>query len=250
MKRHNVLALISACFISFGTHAAEAGFYLGVEGGQSRAEIGADSRALVAQQGIPVGASSDERDATLGLYLGYALSKHFAIEIAYSDLGESRYTAERDINLGFPLIPDSGAAAFVPNPSAGFFVGNPVAGVALIPTRQQTTLDSKSFALSLIGRYPLAETVSFIGRAGLSTHRLEADLRAWFDEREITVIAGDLEESAAAALVGAGVEWDLHPKWHVRLQVQRHFMFDDAQFVRDVKRGDITTFTVGAAYRF
>jgi hypothetical protein len=246
MKRHHVLALISVCFISFGTYAAEPGFYLGVEGGRSRADVESETIALM--PGTLIDERVDESDRTFGLYLGYSFSRHFAIELAYSDLGETRLTAERDVDLGFPVpgvIPDLGNAVLVPRPPVGTL--NPV---FVIPELQETTIDSKSFTLSLVGRYPLAETVSFMGRAGLSAHLLDADYRVWFDDREAIVRVGDLDESAGAALVGAGIEWDFHPNWHVRLQAQRHFMLDDASFISNVKRGDVTTFTVGTAYQF
>lgn len=93
-------------------------------------------------------------------------------------------------------------------------------------------------------------TLFVTGRAGLAAHVLETDLRFWFQEDEVIAIGGAFEQSSGAALLGAGVEWDFHPNWHARLQIQQHFMLEDEGFPSNVSRGDVTTFTGGIGYRF
>lgn len=255
MKRHYVLGMLIAwCIAPISASAVEPGFYLGVEAGQSRARIGMGD-SVVASLGAVTGTSSDERDTTLGLYVGYTLSNHFAIEFSYADLGESAYTIERETDLVLPPIPT--IPSFRPNPGTlpPFFTDVPGSGVItgpvfIVPEREETTIDSQSFALTLVGRYALTERVSFIGRAGLSAHLLDANLRFWFDGQEGAVRIGDLDESAAGGLVGIGVEWDFHSSWHLRVQAQRHFMLEDASFINNVERGDVTTLTGGIGYRF
>ncbi len=234
MRRHLVL-LISLCGASAIAEAADRGFYLGIEVGQSRSDVGMGD-ALVFQRGTLIGTSSDETDSAYGAYFGYALTKHFAIELSYSDLGEVRYTEVRDVPPPLPFPPPA--------------FGAPVSGTALIPERQETTIDSESFSLALIGRYPFTDTLFFIGRAGLAAHVLEGDLRVWFREDEITVIGGAFEQSSGAALLGAGLEWDFHANWHARLHIQQHFMLEDEEFASNVARGDVTVYTAGLGYRF
>ena len=220
--------LIVLCAASPSTETQ--GFYFGVEVGQSHLDVGMGD-GVVVQRGILTGTSRDEKDSAYGAYLGYAITKHFGIEVSYSDLGETRYTEERDVPP--PLLPQP--------------LGS---GVVLLPERQETTIESESFSLSLIGRYPLTETLFFSGRAGLAAHVLKDDLRFWFRGEEVTVIGGDFEQSSGAALLGAAIEWDFHPNWNARLQIQQHFMLEDEKFPSSVERGDVTVYAAGIGYRF
>src|SRR5690606_8867295 len=103
--RHYVLAILIAIYFAAASASAdERGFYLGIEAGQSRAQIDMGENAF-ALQGIVTSTSSDERDTTLGFYVGYTVSNHFAIEFSYANLGESVYTVERDVDLLFPPVP-------------------------------------------------------------------------------------------------------------------------------------------------
>lgn len=233
MQNHIALAvLVTLCAAPASAESADSGFYLGVEVGQSSSDLSTGG-AFAVQRGTLTGASSDEEDSAYGAYFGYAVSKHFAIELSYSSLGKARYTEERDVPP--PTLP-------FPTP--------PFAGVVVIPERQETTLDSESLSLAVIGRYALTETLSLTGRAGLAVHRLKGDLRFWFDEDEVTVINGAFEQSSGAALLGAGLEWDFHPRWHARLQIQQHFMLEDEELRSNVARGDVATYTAGVGYRF
>ena len=232
MRRDIALGLvISMCAAASSTQAQ--GFYLGVEVGQGQSDVGMGD-GLVFQRGTLIGTSRDQEDSAYGAYFGYAITKHFGIELAYSNLGETRYTEDRDVPPP-TLLP-------VPPPSAGTRV--------LFPERQETTIESESFSLSVIGRYPLTETLFLSGRAGLAAHVMKGDLRVWFRAEEVIVIGGAFEQSSGAALLGAGLEWDLHSNWNARLQIQQHFFLEDEQFTTNVARGDVTLYTAGLAYRF
>lgn len=234
MKRHLASGLlVLLCAAPAVAESADHGFYLGVEIGQSSSDVGPGG-AFVVQRGTLTGTSTDGEDSAYGAYLGYAVSRHFSVELSYADLGEVRYTEERDVPP--PAFP-------VPTPP---FVG----GVTVIPEREETTIASESLSLAVIGRYALTETLSLTGRAGLAVHRLKGDLRFWFREDEVTVINGAFEQSGGAALLGAGLEWDFHPRWHARLQIQQHFMLEDEELRSNVARGDVATYTAGVGYRF
>jgi opacity protein-like surface antigen len=233
MRKDVVLGLaILMCAAAPSTSAR--GFYVGVEVGQSHSDIGMGDR-FVAQRGTLTGTSRDEKDDAYGAYFGYAITEHFSIELAYSNLGETRYSEERDVPppLLFPVRPPSS-----------------VSDALLLPERQETTIESESLSLSLIGRYPLTETLFLSGRAGLAAHAMKGDLRVWFRGEEVIVIGGAFEQSSGAALFGAGLEWDFHPNWNARLQIQQHFRLEDEQFTSNVAQGDITVYTAGIGYRF
>lgn len=233
MRKEVVLALISGSSAIAPTAMAQ-GFYVGLEVGESRSDIERGD-GLVLGPGAITSTSKDGNDNAYGAYLGYTITKHFSIELAYSSLGESRYTEHRDVPP-FPLLP-------VPRPPLG-------GGVVLLPERQDTLIESESFSLSLIGRYPLTATLFVTGRAGLAAHVSKSDLRVWFRGEEVTVVGGVSKQSSGAALVGAGIEWDLHPNWNARLQLQQHFLLEDEEFITNVALGDVTVYTVGIGYRF
>ncbi len=143
MRRHHGLGLlIVLCAASANAESAEQGFYLGIEAGQSRSDIGMGD-GLVVQRGTLTGTSRDKRDSAYGVYVGCAVTKHFGIELSYSNLGEVRYTEERDVPPPLPPPAFGGGGSTV-----------------LIPERQETTIDSESFSLAVIGRYPLTDTLS------------------------------------------------------------------------------------------
>jgi opacity protein-like surface antigen len=226
MQAHHVFAsLLLVCFTPWHAEAADVGFYLGFEGGQSRSEMGRSDNVLV--RGTLIDSSSDETDETFGLYGGYAFTKHVAIELAYADLGEASYTEVRDLS-DFPPFP-------FPSPGS--------------TERQLTTSEGESLSLSLLGRYQFAAGLFLLGRAGLAIHRLESDIRIWIDDEPITVVGGNDDVSAGMGLLGLGVEWSFHPRWSLRLHAQHHFALEDEQIIL-AERGDVSLFTAGIGYRF
>jgi Outer membrane protein beta-barrel domain len=223
---HVVASLLLIWITPLRADAADVGFYVGIEGGQSHSELGPSDDRLILHRGTLLDSSSDRRDETFGLYGGYSFAKHFAIEFAYADLSQASYTAVRDLP-GFPGFPVSPAGI----------------------ERQQTTSESESLSLSLAGRYEFAANLFLTGRAGVAIHRIESDIRVWLNDQPITVIGGNDDGSTGMGVLGPGVEWGFHPRWNVRLQVQRHFALEDEQ-INLVERGDITLFTGGVGYRF
>src|SRR5690606_24434638 len=179
--------------------------------------------------------SRDEDDRAFGVYVGYAITPRFGIELAYTDLGETRYTEDRDVPS--PTLP-------FPPPFDDVFFRD-----AIVPEREQTTIESESLSLSLIGRYPLTEALFVVGRAGITVHRSETNIRFWFNENETTVINGASENSDGAVNLGIGIEWDFHRHWHARLQLQRNFALEDEECIAQVVRGAATPLTAGVAYR-
>src|SRR5690606_9854084 len=110
----------------------------------------------VITRGTITGTSRDEDDRAFGVYVGYAITPRFGIELGYADLGETRYTEDRDVPS--PTLP-------FPPPFDDVFFRD-----AIVPEREQTTIESESLSLSLIGRYPLTEALFVVGRAGITVH--------------------------------------------------------------------------------
>jgi opacity protein-like surface antigen len=203
-----------------------------------------------------VDTSSDEKDSTLGLYGGYTFAKHFAIELSYTDLGESSFTTVRDIELGLPF-PFPFPATPAPAPVFAFRPYNPqtpfysvvAAGTAAFRSQQTMTFDSEALALTLLGRYELGRGFSVLGRAGIAVHRIKTDIEVSTNGLPSIVVGGVDESSAGAAVLGVGGEWSFHANWAVRLQAQRHFLLEEED-INLVERGDVTMMTAGIEYRF
>src|SRR5262245_1989073 len=132
MQAHRVFAsLLLICFAPFHAGAADTGFYVGIEGGQSRSEMGPRDDMLTL--GTLIDSSSDETDQTVGVYGGYAFTEHVAIELAYADIGEASYTEVREFtDFPFPPFPP-------PFPER--------------TERQLTTVEGESLSLSVLARY-------------------------------------------------------------------------------------------------
>jgi hypothetical protein len=240
--------LFGCVFLSFSA-SADVGFYIGLEAGQGRAQLTEENDDPVFSQGVRLDQSADREDKTFGLYGGYAFTKHFAIELAYADLGETSFTTVSNITLAFPFPFPSGSLAEnfrVPSyPASGY-----VATVAALPIEVRTiTLDSEALSLALVGRYELAGGFALLGRAGLAVHRTESSLEVSLGPTPVRVIGGEGKASSGAAVLGIGGEWAFHPDWAVRLQAQRHLLLEEEE-IYPVDRGDVTTITAGIEYRF
>jgi opacity protein-like surface antigen len=254
-----VFLFVSAMISPICSDAADMGFYIGVDAGQSKTELDFDEPPRlflgpVLPTILPTTLSHDERDTAVGLHVGYAFSKRFAIELAYSDMGEVSFTRSLDLSN----IPTASAT---PNPNFPFptFPGVPVPGPPLggrdifvavaIPEREEVTLESKSLSLTIIGRQPLGDKVALFGRAGVAAQKIDSSISAWMDNQPIRVIGGDDEHSTGAAVLGLGADWQFHPRWNLRIQGQRHFTLGDESVIF-VDIGDVTLFTAGVGFKF
>lgn len=198
---------------------ADEGFYLGIEGGQGRTELKLDDSYTANET------YSDGSDTLVGAYIGYAFTKQFAFELAYSDLGTTTFTTIRR----WLAIPDR----------------SPMLEEA------RTTFESEAIAASLLGRYELVSGFSLTGRAGMAFHRYESTLRGWTNGQPgFCPTCSDRDGKEPAFLVGVGAEWSFHPHWAVRLQAQRRFINVRQEDIAEIRRGDVTMVTGGIEYRF
>jgi opacity protein-like surface antigen len=249
-----ILSLLVAVLSPMYSEAVERGVYVGIDAGQGRTELEADQPVFSIGPPLPTRFSHDERDTSVGLHIGYEFSNRFAIELSYSDLGETRSIREVDLS-GVPVGQPSPNFSFTDFPP--FLVdrpsfGPPVAGVAvafLVPEREVVTFESKSLSLSMIGRFPLGESVSIFGSAGISAQKIDSNISIWNGGQQALVINGDDEHSSGAGVLGLGAQWAFHPRWYMRAQVQRHFTLGD-ESVLFASVGDVTLFTGGVGFKF
>jgi OOP family OmpA-OmpF porin len=170
---------------------ANTAWYAGATLGQSRATIDEQRiRTSLAANGATVtGFSSDGRDRAYSVFVGKQLSRYFAVEAGYFDLGKFNFNSTT-----------SGGGTF--NGEAGF----------------------KGANVDLVGQYPLTERFSVLGRAGLQYSRATDH----FTGNRLTAVTNpNPSRSRAGAKFGLGLEYKLSEALAMRAEVTR-FRIDDA----------------------
>jgi opacity protein-like surface antigen len=155
------------------TSEGKPAWYGGIDLGRSRLGLGGgDFDNALANQGIGASSSNERSDTSLGFNVGYLVNRNFAIEGAYTRLGQFDYSAA------------------VSSPAADTVSGK-----------------YKAHALSLsgVGILPLQQNWSIYGKAGLA--RTKADLEA--SSATGAVAAGNTSDSRTGLLIGAGAMYDL-----------------------------------------
>ena len=195
---------------SAGALAADPGWYLGGNLGQSAAKIDDDKiRQNLAGQGLTMTSiSDDEREFGFKLFGGYQFNRHFALEGGYFNPGEFSFTAQTS--------------------PPGTLSGNAkVQGLFLDPV--------------LI--LPFTEKFSAFGRAGLTY--IDAD--STFAATGSASAPANGDKKSVNYVVGAGLQYDFTPRFGMRAEVER-YRIDDA--VGAGNEGDIDFASIGVVWRF
>jgi opacity protein-like surface antigen len=115
--------------------ATESGFYLGLNVGQSKFEVGDDTEEFIDLFGS---SDIDDSDTAWNLAGGYRFNPYFALELSYVDLGQASAYGEDNFGSFYERVDFSAessgfAIALVPaipagpvefNPRVGFYLGN------------------------------------------------------------------------------------------------------------------------------
>jgi opacity protein-like surface antigen len=133
---------------------------------------GGDFDNALARQGIGASSSNDRSDTSFGFNVGYLVNRNFAIEGAYTRLGEFNYSA---------------AAS---SPAADTISGK---------------YKASALSLSAVGILPLQQNWSVYGKAGLA--RTKSELTAGSDTGAVAV--GNASDSRTGLLIGAGAMYDI-----------------------------------------
>src|SRR3977135_2980102 len=160
---------------SVRAQGVEGPWYGGIDLGRSRLGLGGgDFDSALANQGIGASSSNDRTDTSLGFSVGYLFNRNFALEGAYTRLGEFNYSA-----------------------------------VASSPAADTISGKYQAHALSLprIGILPLRQSWSVYGKAGVA--RTKTDLEASSDTGAVAV--GNTSASRTGLLTGAGGRSDSTP---------------------------------------
>jgi OmpA-OmpF porin, OOP family len=198
--------------------AAELGWYVVGYGGESSASGASQGEAddnLVAIFGsvgldvVDLTSTLDDSDTGFGLAGGYQHNDHFAMEVAYVDLGSVDYRASVTVSDGVDV-----AAADVGLESSA---NGPV--------------------VTVLGILPIGERFSLFGRVGLSFLSADGTARITLD--------GDSQQASQSSqkfdpVLGVGAELSLSKHFAVRLAWDRYFDVGTENVIGDIDADLIT----------
>jgi OOP family OmpA-OmpF porin len=209
-RTSGLLCLLSLALVASPPALAQApGWYGGFGVGPSRSDID-DARISGAVLGGGVTATTtdkDNRDTGYKLYGGYQFHRFFALEGGYFDLGRFDYTATTS--------------------PAGTLQGD---------------MRFRGLNLDAVGRLPLTEKLTALGRVGLTY----VDTSDRFQGSGAAVVAdphpGKRED---AYKYGVGLEYELTQAVALRLEAERYRINDGVG-----NRGNVNLVTAGLVFRF
>src|SRR5688572_30958478 len=179
--------------------ADDAGWYIGGNAGQSRADIDDEEiTGSLAGAGF-TNTSIDEDDSDFGykLFTGYQFNRYFAFEAGYFDLGDFAFEATT-------------------NPAGT------LSGEAKV----------RGINLDAVGIVPFTDNFSAFARVGANY----AETKASFTGTGAVVVPGDGEfkDRDWNPKVGLGLEYDLTESWSIRLEAERYRVSDAVDNDADV----------------
>lgn len=215
------------CGVAVGQ--AHASGYLLLEGGKSYADLSTQpfDRAATAWLASPTASSaqvnSDDSDTLWRLGVGYALSKQFAVEFYYEDLGDYQATMNLNGTNG------QGATAQL----------NATEAVKL-----------SGLGAQLVGQWPLTSHVSLLGTAGVAylenERRYDATVANFNAPIQTTTNINDDRHTWAPTL-GAGVQFSVTEELSLRGRYTRYF---DAGETDNLPAFDLDLISAGVTWHW
>ena len=204
-----VVTLVTAAFIA-PTHAAETGWYAGVDLGRSiLPDVGGDDASL--NGFLLTNTDTDQSGQLWAARLGFRFSKYFSMEAGYLDLGES---TAKFVNATAPV-----------DATVSFGARGPT--VAFIPS------------------YPFGRWEPFLKVAMLWQH-VDADVRGTLPGPAGAFRVGATEEGMKV-FWGTGVRFNFNEHWHAKLELNWFGQLGDEE---PTGEGSAIASSLGAAYRF
>jgi OOP family OmpA-OmpF porin len=219
------LGLSLAMAVSTAATAQEANWYVGIQGGQSKADLNQDEYDELAidafsQFGnlLEGDSSLDDGDTTWSIFGGFRINEYMAFEAGYLDLGSPSYRAD---------------VLFEP-------LGVPPA----IDAFMNIEFNATGFTTAFVGSLPLGEMFDVHGRLGIFFSETEIEIRVGDDQfSETQRITGDDTD----IFYGAGAALHLGPSWSLSLDYQ---LYNDVGNEDNTGETDVDSVTLAAMYRF
>lgn len=178
------------------------------------------------------GGSDDSDTATLGIFAGYRFSKHFAVELAYTQLGD--YDA-RALGNNFATVTITDPLSTPPDELVDIVTvgeaGNSTAN-----------LEASAFSVSVLGSLPIGKNHSVYGKVGMArwdtdlTVRSNATIAQNFIPGQIRV--GNFDDDGTDAVFGVGYQGKITKSASIRVayDVYTDIAVSDFNLEDDIER--------------
>lgn len=193
--------------------AADPGWYVGLSGGQSRADTDAgELDSTFRSLGFTSSSTVDKTDTGWKLFAGYQFNPYFAVEGGYVDLGK----------FSFSTTVTAAPAGY----TTGSLSGN-------VKTKN-------GFLVDAVGIWPATDKVSVFGKLGL--YSIKTELSA-------SGPSGSLTESSTDSNLhwGIGAGYDFNKNFGARLEWER---FNDVGNKDKTGEANVDLLSVGVVYKF
>jgi OOP family OmpA-OmpF porin len=170
--------------------AADNGWYLGVNGGQSEVDVDEDRIAAdLLSQGFGTTFMDDnERDKGFKVFGGYQFSRYWAIESGYYDLGDFGFTS-----------------------------------VTTPPGTLHGVIGVRGLNFDAVLSLPFTEKFSAFGRAGIAYSEVDG---AFESTGLVTVVEPNSEKNAPNYKFGVGLQYDITRHFGLRVEAERYRIDD------------------------
>ncbi|MGJ7497989.1 OmpA family protein [Variovorax sp. RT4R15] len=188
--------------------AQEAGYaYGGISVGRSQSRIDTEriTAGLLGAGFATTTLTRDQKDTAFKLFGGYQFNRYFALEGGYFNLGEFGYTST--------TIP-----------------GGTLSG----------QIKLQGLNLDVVGTLPISERFSAIGRVGVQVARARDNFSG---TGAIRVLSPNPSKTEANYKIGVGLQYEVHPSFLVRGEVERYRVNDAVG-----NRGDINFYSVSLVF--
>ncbi len=184
--KHALKLMIVAAALTASPAALAQGGYIGLAIGQSKHHDAEDVCTAVA--GLPgVSCEVDDTDTAGALFGGYEFNRYFGVEIGYHDFGEAVIDAR------------------IPGP--------------LGEGRIRGTVSVSGAYAALVGRAPIGDRFSLLGKIGVLSGTAESDVT--LTVRGVPLNAESFEDDGSEGIYGLGFAYRFNDRFGVRLMYDR-----------------------------
>lgn len=199
--------------------ATDSGPYIGVNVGQSKADISDEPSGLF---NVLSSSTTDDTDTAWALSAGYRFNPVLALEVAYNDLGKSTFTETGSRTVSFP-------------PYTGTLSGN---------------ASVKGASAALIAAIPINQWELFV-RAGAFFAKTKIESQASVRTLITPVQTASASDSESANttefMAGVGVGYTIADHYHVKLEWTKIPKVGDEEKTGET---DVSVLSAGFQYRF
>jgi OOP family OmpA-OmpF porin len=206
-----------------------AGWYAGASGGRSATDFttqdfstNAYTALFPASAGLIAGSSTDDRNTAWRLFVGYNFDKNWALEGAYTSLGEGKYTL-------------TGAG--------GVYAGG----------ANTYTVDNNSWSLAVKGTLPVSKEFDIFALLGGTSNYSKTNMGATGRFAVDLATAGaSRSKTRGYGMGGLGVEYKPTPKIGIRAEYHNYGKFGDkiSNANDNTGRTEVDAWLLGVSFKF